>query len=312
MINPKKVGISIILLTLLLLSGCGPKVCYIPTPHGFIKDCSYIKEQIYESRPATVFIHGTLYPFIDILIHSLDSPLGLVPAKVQGNGFIHARIPYLLNQSDPEQFPLESFYLFGWSGKFNFRARKKAAYRLYQSLRTFSGPITIIAHSHGGNVALNLPEIVQEYNDHNFRIERLVLISCPVQAVTEDNVKSPIFKKVIALYSERDWDQTKDPQMFYEVTREYQRKTGKDIPILSKRKFPPSPNLIQRRILFGRRNVGHLEFIFKPFIQKLPAVLRLIEDSVCKGYLNDCNKEYIINAPREPGKTAELLVKKIC
>lgn len=307
-INFLKLNLAVLLI---LLAGCGTyniNKDYIPRgPRK--RDCRYIKETICESRPATIFIHGTLYPFIDILVHAFDSPIGLVPAKVQGNKFLHGKIGYILNEADPCQFNLDSFYLFGWSGKFSFEGRANAAWLLYESLKKFTGPITIIAHSHGANVALHLAEIAHLCGDINFKIDKLILMACPVQAVTEDLVGSPVFKKVISLYSTGDIDQVKDPQAFYHASREFSRFTGKKIPLFSGRYFPQYPNVIQRRVLLGRRNLTHLEFIFRPFISRLPYVIKLIEDSVRKGYINDCDHEYIINVPRSCGMP-ELLVKQ--
>ncbi len=305
--NIKKFSIALFLL--LGLTGCSQyNKQYIP--RGCRKDCRYIKEDIYESRSATIFVHGTLYPGIDLLIHALDCPLGLVPAKVQGPKYIHGRIGYLLSEHGPEQFSLDSFYLFGWSGRFSFDARKRAARQLYHSLKHFTGPITVIGHSHGANIGLLLAEVAAENGDTDFSVDRLVLMACPVQDVTKHLVKSPVFKKVVSFYSPGDFDQTKDPQFFYEITRDYMAKTGKKVPILSGRMFDPSPNLIQRRILLGRRNIQHLEYIYTAFLTRLPAVLDLIDKSVKRKQLNDHDHEYMINVPMDESAPPELLVSR--
>lgn len=265
-----------------------------------------------QSGPATIFIHGTLPILADIFIHQFDSPIGLVPATCQGNKFLHGRIGYILNQSDPEMFPIDSFYLFGWRGRLCFNDRMKFARNLYLKIRNFSGPITIIGHSHGCNVALNLAQVVQEYNDTKFKVDRLILLACPVLAATEHYVRSDVFKNVISLYSLGDRTQTGDPQKLYKITRDNEKETGIKAPVFSKRFFKPSPNLVQRRVLMDNRNLTHLDFIFKRFLSRLPAVIKLIEDSTKQGLYNDINKEYIINIPQKKCLPPELLVREYC
>lgn len=272
------------------------------------KDCRAIKQTFCQKGPATVFVHGSLYPLLDILVHAVDSPLGLVPAKYVRNQFLHRRIPYLLSCSDPKQFPFDSFYLYGWSGKISFEGRETAAHQLYNQLKHFTGPITLICHSHGGNVALNLAKVVDEVGDKKFTIDRLILLACPVQAVTEDLVCHRVFKKVISLYSLGDSTQVRDPQKFYTQTRCYARRMGKDVPMFSQRIFPCHRNIIQRRMLLGRRNLTHMDFIYKPFLSRLPQVLSMIDQSVKDGCFNTDREEYVIDIPRYSGNP-ELLVK---
>lgn len=279
---------------------------YIPKKN--IRPCCVKRPTYRESRPATIFIHGTLFPFVDLAIRLFDLSLGLTPA-LEATKFIHGRIPHILYAADPKQFPIESFYLFGWSGRLSFYARKKAARELYHDLRHFTGPLTIIGHSHGGNVALYLPEVAKENNDTNFKVDRLILLACPVMTLTEEYVKSPVFKKVISLYSTGDSTQIKDPQRLYKETRELSPECVK-VPVFSGRLFPSAPNVIQRRVLLNKRNALHLEFLYKRFMRKLPAALNLLDDSVSHGLINDAHTEYILNIQRKDDDTPPTLFVK--
>jgi len=53
--------------------------------------------------------------------------------------------------------------------------------------------VTLISHSHGGNVALNLAAIAEK--ESPLSIERLILLACPVQQETAALVDAPMFKK---------------------------------------------------------------------------------------------------------------------
>lgn len=274
--------------------------------------CKKINEN---NGPVTIFIHGTLYPLINILVRMFDLPKGLTPAKKQGNRLFHGRIAYILNKADPKQFDLDNFYFFGWSGSLSARARKKAACQLYEYIKEFKNrPITLIGHSHGGNVALLLEEVIKEkcVKDEfikNIHIEKVILLACPVMITTQDYIKSNIFKKVISLYSTGDRTQNRDPQIFSINAHKYAKENNVHIPFFSKRIFKPSANLIQRRVLYDNRNLQHLDFVYKPFLSRLPATIKLIEKSVTEGYRNKKNVQYIINIPRGYKFKPELLVK---
>jgi hypothetical protein len=231
-------------------------------------------------QPITVFVHGTLPPLLSKLAHFFDIPLGLTPALTQGNNYYMGRIPFILNKADKNQFPLESSYLFGWSGELDFAARKKAAYQLYNALKTLQGqgPITLITHSHGGNVALNLALVTEEQQDTSFSIERLIILAAPVQHATAHLVSSPIFKTIISLYSLGDLTQILDPQGLYKESNIL----SNTVPLFSERLYKPSHNLVQASIFINRRKIRHITFISKRFLSKLPMVLQAIKDFCCK------------------------------
>ncbi len=270
--------------------------------------CAY---SVNYNKPITIFLHGTLYPGVNFLIRTFDLPLGLVSAIEQGNRFLHGRIAYILNQADPERFPLNNFYFFGWSGGILPKSREKAAYLLYQSIKHFKCPIRIIAHSHGGNVALNLAKVVKECRDYNFKVDELILLACPVIALNEDHINSNIFKKIFSFYSTGDRTQTRDPQYLYSDTRRHIECTGKIVPFFSQRTFRPCTKLIQRRILYDRRNLQHMHFLYKPFLSRLPSLIDVVDKSVRAGFINNSSQEFILNIPRKRCCNAELLVKRM-
>jgi len=263
-----------------------------------------------ENRPVTIFIHGTLYPFFDVLVRAFDVPIGLTPALKQGATFIHGRIPFIINQADPINYPIESAYVYGWSGRLTFEARRRAAQCLYQELKKLHGPITIIAHSHGATLVQLLVEEVKKYNDPNLRIHKLIMLGCPVLSGTEEYICSPIFEKVISLYSLGDRTQVMDPQILSQENRRLTALKGQWTPLFSRRFFPCSPNVIHRRVLLDNRNMTHIDFIYKPFLTRLPAVISLIEESLNHGHFNSNDKQYIINIPKDRSLEPELMVKE--
>lgn len=250
------------------------------------KDASAVKE-----KKVTIFIHGTLPPIAATLVRWFDLPLGLRPALCQSNKFIFSSIGYTLSQADQKMFPIEYFYLFGWSGSLSFKAREDAAKELYHSIKNLEGEKTIIAHSHGGNVALYLHKLAATDNNPNFVIERLVILATPIQEVTVNFAQASTFKKVISLYSQTDMIQILDPQGLYQETKEVVKEKSS---ILSKRKLPKFDNTAQVRVLFNKGNPSHIDFTWAPFMKKLPDLLALIESQ----WEKIAGKECAINIPR--------------
>ena len=109
---------------------------------------------------------------------------------------------------------INHYYTFGWSGLLSCGERAKAAQEFATQLsREYAAlvgtgitpRIRIIAHSHGGNVALNLasPQDVPP-------IDELVMLGTPVQEETSALVESPLFSRVYNLYSKEDVAQGAD------------------------------------------------------------------------------------------------------
>jgi hypothetical protein len=226
-----------------------------------------------EQCPATIFIHGTLPPLVDKLTHWKDVPLGLTRA-CKNQGYINARVPCLLQESSNE-FPFNSFYLFGWSGDLSCSARKKAAQELYQTVKTWRVPLTIIGHSHGCNVALNIAESAQADGNKDFSIDRLILLACPVQLETERFIRSPVFKRIYSMYSCGDLTQVLDPQGLHVSDT---HNSEKKVPLLSQRTFIPHPHLVQIQVFIGKRSPGHIDFILKRFLRGLSQIIKIADE----------------------------------
>ncbi len=106
-----------------------------------------------------------------------------------------------------------SYYTFGWSGHLNQGRRYGWADSLYKELikevkkvkksENRNINIVILAHSHGGNVALRLVDIEKKYKK-GLRVKRLVLLGTPVQKETSQAIYSDLFDKIYNVYSRGD------------------------------------------------------------------------------------------------------------
>lgn len=189
------------------------------------------------TKNITVFIHGTRgTAFLPIGISDrlsqvekklCSAPLGLHRITSIDPTFNNVTIGHALDNADHEQFSFKHFYSFGWSGDLNPEARNQAALELHTQLKQLVlnyvvryatiPNITIITHSHGGNVALNLASISEENNP--LIIEKLILLACPVQQETAQYADAPLFKKIYALYSQNDQLQILDPQGLHPLSQ---------------------------------------------------------------------------------------------
>ena len=115
-----------------------------------------------EKGPITIFIHGTIFPIISRVVHRHKVKrrgLYRYSSSMVKPGTSAQNLGSALHSSAPDTFPEDGFYKFYWSGKLSQDERKKAAYELFSLLKDHSGPITIIAHSHGCSIALYLAEL---------------------------------------------------------------------------------------------------------------------------------------------------------
>lgn len=303
-----KIKLKLIIITListLLVSGCGYRHFKNRSTKAVTRQESIALAKKSDG-PITVFVHGTLPIGANLVIRAFDSPLGLVPATSL-HKFIHGKIPHYFKQHDPCRYPLDSFFVYGWNGALSFAARRKAAHDLYHLLKAFEHrPITVIGHSHGGNVALNLAEVAKMHNDTTFKIDRLVLLAAPVMAATAHYVNSPVFNKIYSFYSLGDTTQAKDPQRLYVEMRNFPG----PVPLFSTRKFGPAPKVTERRVLHCKRNIQHLDFILLPFIKVLPSILDLLEKNPSVHEQNPCY-ELSVNIPRKVCDPIEQLIKPL-
>lgn len=289
---PNKLVITF-LLVFLLLPGCKKYANY----H---RRAAFLKKVFFAGPiadgPVSIFVHGTKTSLISKIVHQIDYPSGIIPRSLLQTNSVMTRIADALSIADADEFSHEAFYFYSWPGKMTFNGRLKAAERLYDILHTHKGPLTIITHSHGCNVALNLAYIAQKKNDTSFVVDRLILLAPPVQEVTKSFVHSPIFKQVYTFYSTADVFQVGDAQGLYWESYAY-TKPCTHIPLFSKRTFESAPNIIQTRILLDWQSPGHLIFLLQRFIKVLPALLRLVTKvAENDGYARTRN-HYIVNIP---------------
>jgi len=187
----------------------------------------------------------------------LDAPVPYF-SKNKFNYLTAKTYQHFYNEYDNCKNKTFSFYTFGWNGRLDHKKRIRAAQDLYNALtkeiaaiqqqRPHSKiKIEILAHSHGGNVALNLAA-VEEKTNKNLCIDKLILLGTPIQSETKNYVNSSIFKKVYNIYSTGDAIQpidiisTKDPA--------------------SKRRFnvdTPESKLSQIQVKTGKYKPGHCE-----------------------------------------------------
>jgi len=252
--------------------------------------------------PVTIWIHGTnLKTVVPRWMHKL------IPARYQSRSdevvseLIKAtdlkqksavyKAAKLLADADSKDFDLNNFYLFRWSGSLDEHARENAAVDLYCMLSDivrrmefeYGGvpKITIIAHSHGGNVALSLAKVYDKENT-KFKIDKLILLACPVILSTKNLVLDPFIKQVYSLYSNWDWVQVMDPQ-------------GMSKGGFSGRTFPLSPKLKQASVQKSGRGLYHMEFKDQDFIKLIPSIISLMgtkNSGHCS--INPVSDEYLV------------------
>lgn len=233
------------------------------------------------SKPVIVWVHGTrgssFMPWLEMnpaakeRIDGLTrTPKGLHPLSDLNSDSRTYKMLSALSQADANQFPPNTIYAFGWSGKLDGPARKKAAKQLYAALSSLSAdytqhygiapPITLISHSHGGNVILNMASLHQ--SGASIQITKTILLACPVQQDTASATSNPLFGFVYSLHSHVDLVQIMDPQRLQPYREAYlqcqESKSwaplkeayfiGLEQPLLSERHFPAHRNLIQANV----------------------------------------------------------------
>ena len=109
--------------------------------------------------------------------------------------------------------------VFGWSGLLHARARKEAGYELYQKLSDYiealtkeygaKPTITLVTHSHGGNIALWLAAAEQEFK-RGLLIDCLCMYGTPMHKEMGAYIESPMFKTMVLFHSQGDGIQLRD------------------------------------------------------------------------------------------------------
>lgn len=229
------------------------------------------------SPSITIWVHGTRLLPDGMFEEFFFSKPGLNHYTSIAAKYHQRRIAQTLIDADPELFPAEHFYLFGWNGKLSFKERELAARKLYLDLKTVRSEykkkygtepvIRMIAHSHGGNVILLLAQ-VKDPEDTSFFINQAVLMGTPVQKQTKHYACADCFGKIYSLYSMLDILQIIDPQGLQ------QKETDA---LFSERFFPSHEKIEQVAIKMNDRSIMHIEFVKRKFISKIPQVLSEID-----------------------------------
>lgn len=239
----------------------------------------------------TVFIHGThlgayyvgkALGMEDYVFH----PDGLYSLEECSPAYRYGKVALKIAQYGAQQFPQEHFYLFCWSGKLSHNARVLAAYQLHEALNALMKKygnkciITLITHSHGGNVALNLAEF---RGAACYKIDTLVLLAVPVQEINQNYVDSSLFENVFSIYSRWDVTQIGDLQGLNRLCKMFNNKKltmtclEEVKPLFSERKFHSKKVKhieVRQSTLFGHRPLGHIEFIRSHFIYNISSILK--------------------------------------
>lgn len=231
--------------------------------------------------PVTVFVHGTSL----VLGRVVYTPEGLHHFNKLSKIDLAYKFGLELARSDSLNFPLSDYYSFGWRGELDFKRREVAAEELAEQLlklieiykkRGQRVKITLITHSHGGNVVLNLAQVTANLSRekrHLLVIDRLIMLACPVQVKTRDYIHSLVFINIYALYSKLDLIQIAAPQL-----SEFKNQLAHGEVPGSERVFPVDLRLKQAEIKSGwRPGIPHLEFIHPSFAYKLPKVLQRLD-----------------------------------
>lgn len=296
--NKLRIKIHALIITLGLLSGCSLRrnhKIYIASPSMTGKPLKQVRPTTNKPQ-VTIFVHGTsqtinsmrfipfLYNFV--AIHA-RTPEGLhhyneLPAHI---GLI--KCAEELYGSAPALFPLEHCYFFGWSGRLSPQERRRGAYKLYAAIKTLhSDPalhdaeITLITHSHGGNVALYLGDIAKENNDSVLKIKRLILMGCPIQDETECYAHESVFESIYNLYSVIDLMQVADAQGLKHQHTKHTRT------VFSRREIAvknTDTNIHQAAIRLDGYSLNHIDFIRPTFHKELAFIIELLDDAkLCK------------------------------
>lgn len=289
--EPKHLIIWCLLFIPLLLTSCGSKI--IRRKINFIQNHhNHIKSNDTRSR-ITVWIHGTKFSKHHLFQTYFKNKPGLVQLTQIPSSAPDYVVAQTIAEHAPEQFPFNSFYVFCWSGSLCAQTRIEASHILCDQLLDIvtqhkkkhgkSPLVQLVTHSHGGNVALNLPNVIQEklnHSDHkiDLTIDSLILLACPVQANTASGAKDPLFKRVYALYSSLDFVQILAPQLVH--TYELPGKTKREIKLFpfSERKFEDHEKISHIKIKINGRALLHNEFIGTRFLSALGTIIQELEE----------------------------------
>lgn len=233
------------------------------------------------AKEITLFMHGTNPPGIDIKRKFFG---GYIPKKLKcATELTDSNHPHdVISAFCTGSHPLTSkdqLYFFGWDGFFPIQ-REQEAQRLHDELAQFiekngitdKDPLHIrfVTHSHGGNVALCLLDLIDK-NKSPIVVDELILMGCPIQKVTAEYAHAQCVKKIYNLYSEGDDIQKSDPQGLYP---ESHQNGGNLPPLFSKRTFDTEQdNLWQVETTLDGADMGHMDFVIPLFLLSMAQII---------------------------------------
>jgi len=242
----------------------------------------------------TIFVHGTQHAATGWIpkyaswaynfTHHQD---GLHRALDIPHDYLYTHLAKHLEDGDSKKFPLEHTYIFCWSGALSHTARLKAASELNKALnelvKKHTNPphITIITHSHGGNVVLNIMNIEDE---KEYIINTLIMTANPVQTTTKECAEDDtIIKEILAPHSHGDYIQVAAPQqhpdqdLFKESSFTSKEKIKNFLlswlPPFSQRHFPKNSRVKHIKITCNGTSLSHIGFLLPSFTTTLGKII---------------------------------------
>lgn len=280
--NIKKIGMPWYIFLCLCLPQCSGRVRLQKKKIVLSNHAPVTCIQTNQPPPITIWIHGTRFFYRPVFNYFFSNTPGLKLAYQLDKHYHLRTVVDTLHRYAPALFPCQSFYLFGWSGKLNAYEREAMAHVLNDELKKLTTAykaqyhrdpfIRIIAHSHGGNVALNLTKT----NDP-IAINELILLACPAQRSMMETILNPMFKKVFVLYSSLDFVQVIAPDIRHIAYAKNHTIKLLKIPPLSARRFPIKDTILQVKIKLNGRALFHGEFVEPYFLMHLPNILQTID-----------------------------------
>ncbi len=279
--------------------------------------CFFHESHATESPPITVWIHGTRFIRRPLFYSFFNgTPSIRLAQDVDPDHYLY-QIARTLSTVSPHLFPLQTFYIFGWSGKLSSAIRQEAAQYLYTELQRIVAEykqtyekdpiIRLLTHSHGGTVALNLARIEKKEADIPLKIDELVLMACPVQKSTKKYIENDLFTHTCALYSGLDMLQVLAPQLTYTFyrTKKGHLRSRFHWPPFSHRRFKNHPKLAQVKIKINGRALFHTEFTSQKFISILPHVLHVMRNCHTHAIEDDTQLLCVYTRDEELAKSKE-------
>lgn len=284
-------------------------------------------------QPITVWVHGSRTsnaygPYVSKKFNELQHRLfhvdnGLHRASdIEPYYYMH-HLARIVSQAHPQNYPFETFYLFGWAGDVAPESRKNAGIQLYNSLKkivehhTHNGivpPITLFSHSHGGNVILNMKHAF-DHDPDPLVINKTIFIACPVQYETREFIHCPLFKDIHSYHSHADMMQWIDPQGIYPLVAAIkQAKETKSLkplkaaiiklwknrlPLFSQRHFGIHPKIKQAAVSWKYCEPWTQEELdlFKPYAKQFKFFLKLQKKKRALGHLEFMMPSFLRQLP---------------